>query len=114
MDCRQYCDCANDVDCDSVTGVCQCPLGLHGTRCELSGCQAGFWGPQCDRLCPNHCATNQCDREKGHCTCSPGMYGSHCHLSCPENTWGELCSLKCPAECSESRRHTKGCDPQVC
>ena len=32
--CALKCDCQNSVDCDHVTGRCQCAPGWHGPQCE--------------------------------------------------------------------------------
>jgi len=33
--CQQRCQCISDVPCDAETGVCVCPAGRTGPRCEL-------------------------------------------------------------------------------
>ncbi|TPP58383.1 Multiple epidermal growth factor domains protein 6 [Fasciola gigantica] len=111
--CQEYCDCIEDIPCDPQTGQCQCPIGRHGDRCDLSGCQPGYWGQGCDRPCPDNCGTSRCERETGQCACAPGTYGSRCHLSCPEGTWGHLCRLRCPAECKGPGKKSRGCHPET-
>ncbi|GAA56510.1 multiple epidermal growth factor-like domains protein 6, partial [Clonorchis sinensis] len=109
--CRELCDCMEGIPCDPNSGVCRCPVGRHGDKCEIAGCQPGYWGRDCDRICPDHCATNQCERDTGQCTCAPGTYGAQCHLSCPEGTWGEMCQNSCSKECRGGK--TRGCHPQT-
>lgn len=32
--CEEHCDCGDNVSCHHVTGVCDCPRGWRGRRCE--------------------------------------------------------------------------------
>ncbi len=112
IDCQRKCECASR-NCNSVTGVCQCPPGRYGRKCEKVGCPPGFWGSECENRCPKACSTGYCHSKKGTCTCAPGKYGGDCQFTCPEGTFGEMCSNACPAACSDPKSNFKGCDPEV-
>lgn len=32
--CEELCDCGDNISCHHVTGVCDCPRGWRGRRCE--------------------------------------------------------------------------------
>ena len=40
--CGNECQCGNGVSCDPFTGVCRCPPGVSGSRCQ-SGCPSGIY-----------------------------------------------------------------------
>ena len=71
---------------------------------------AGFFGANCDRQCPQHCAGGRCHRIFGYCECLPGLFGAACNQPCPAGTWGPNCIHMC--NCSLFQ-HASGCDPKV-
>ena len=52
MECRHQCDCAAGASCDPGTGVCLCPPGSHGSRCQEGECSLhSVGGAVCHVLC---------------------------------------------------------------
>lgn len=76
--CRQVCQCFNNAECDSVTGICECQSGFTGIACGI-GCSGRSFGDQCRSSCP--CANNAlCNAITGDCDCSTisGYFGTDC------------------------------------
>jgi len=76
-------------------GLCQCDETFCGDKCELEGedcadqCREGYWGPDCDNLCPGngecdlHGRCNSGKTGDGRCTCFIGYWGDDCAGECP-------------------------------
>ncbi|CAJ0958555.1 unnamed protein product [Ranitomeya imitator] len=86
-------DCENGASCDPVTGVCRCPAGFNGDRCE-KGCNSGTFGENCGKICECE-GDGPCDPVTGVCFCPPGKTGATCDLDCRINHYGPNCSLSC-------------------
>ncbi|XP_035670934.1 multiple epidermal growth factor-like domains protein 11 [Branchiostoma floridae] len=89
--CDQTCDCSGRGDCDSDTGVCTCPEGWTGQRCETD----------IDECMPNApvCSHNAyCNNLPGkyQCSCMDGFSGDGktCKV-CPYGFFGTACSGTC-------------------
>ncbi|XP_018010286.1 multiple epidermal growth factor-like domains protein 6 isoform X2 [Hyalella azteca] len=83
------------------SGVCQCPAGLMGARCD-ERCPAGVYGPSCSKACDCDNGAS-CDRESGACICPPGVQGDRCQIGCPAGFYGTNCTKSCPNECPGNR-----------
>lgn len=70
--CHLQCECG-DYPCDHVTGVCDCPLGYHGPKCEHSESAHEHSHRRCE--CYNG---GVCDAENGRCHCAPGHLDPTC------------------------------------
>ncbi|XP_015435597.1 PREDICTED: uncharacterized protein LOC107191145 [Dufourea novaeangliae] len=64
--CKEKCDCVEDVACDPVNGHCLCPPGSRGRRCNES-CPEDRWGPECVFPCDCGDTAGKCDPESGRC-----------------------------------------------
>ena len=60
MNCGRSCSCLNGGTCDSVTGVCHCPPGIHGENCQ-DGCPEG----DCFNIFPDSIRANQDESSLG-------------------------------------------------
>ncbi|KXJ17902.1 Multiple epidermal growth factor-like domains protein 6 [Exaiptasia diaphana] len=91
--CQRQCNCSKDVQCDPVTGSCQCPAGLAGERCDQN-CQSGWFGKNCQQQC--NCARDvHCDPVNGSCRCPAGRTGERCDQSCQSGWFGKNCQQQC-------------------
>lgn len=68
-----------NLQCDTVTGACECKKNIAGRRCNH--CVNGFYSfPQCMLCsCDKRGATEQiCDSSNGKCFCKPNTIGDSC------------------------------------
>ncbi|KOC62622.1 Platelet endothelial aggregation receptor 1 [Habropoda laboriosa] len=66
-ECKEKCNCAEDVSCNPVNGHCVCPPGLRGQMCNES-CPGDYWGPECAFPCDcKNYSSNKCHSETGRC-----------------------------------------------
>eukprot|EP01054_Gregarina_sp_Poly1_P004114 Gregarina_sp_Poly_1__4113@NODE_2257_length_2396_cov_82_855303_g1448_i0_p1_GENE_NODE_2257_length_2396_cov_82_855303_g1448_i0NODE_2257_length_2396_cov_82_855303_g1448_i0_p1_ORF_typecomplete_len194_score8_76EGF_Tenascin/PF18720_1/3_4EGF_Tenascin/PF18720_1/0_014EGF_Tenascin/PF18720_1/1_5e06EGF_Tenascin/PF18720_1/0_00078EGF_2/PF07974_13/1_5e03EGF_2/PF07974_13/0_0001EGF_2/PF07974_13/2_9e05EGF_2/PF07974_13/0_32EGF_alliinase/PF04863_13/3_3e02EGF_alliinase/PF04863_13/0_37EGF_alliinase/PF04863_13/0_041EGF len=87
------------------TGVCDCYLGFHGTRCQYGKnrciddcnghgdcneksqclCHKGYTGIDCKSIlkCPRSCCGRGICRQDRRCFCMDGFYGTSCSLTLP-------------------------------
>lgn len=72
--------------CDASTGDC------------TFGCDAGYWGKQCEKSCPYRCFQGACNRDTGTC------------LQCSSTTGGANCTV----QCSNCDREQGVCDDNGC
>jgi hypothetical protein len=74
------------------------------------GCNKGYWGKYCEKLCANNCLNNSCFKENG--TCSHGCVdGYHWYMCiCPKNC---ICStLGNCSKCVNDTFHGPLCDQE--
>mmetsp|Transcript_21474 Transcript_21474/g.52186 ORF Transcript_21474/g.52186 Transcript_21474/m.52186 type:complete len:549 (+) Transcript_21474:100-1746(+) len=96
--CPANCELVNgpeNPNCDRGTGKC----------IQCAGDE--WWGDQCDRKCPEGCASGMCAQADGQCfgDCKIGFWGSKCNQPCPPNTrTGVACSkeIGLPEDCEET------------
>ncbi|XP_043790678.1 nephronectin-like isoform X3 [Apis laboriosa] len=66
IQCKEKCNCTEDVPCNPVSGHCICPPGLRGQMCNES-CPGDHWGPGCAFPCNCKDSRNGCHPETGRC-----------------------------------------------
>lgn len=73
----------------------------------IQGCVDGYWGRNCDSVCPVTCIELSCNRITGHCvTCISGYWGYTCTLLCSSFCYGGVCDKtngKCTLGCTPGR-----------
>lgn len=100
------CDCENTLSCDAASGVCNCPPGFVGSRCETP-CSEGTYGANCSHSCT--CFNDaECSHINGHCTCADGWIGSDCTNSCDPNFYGASCEAVCTCQNGAACDHVTG------
>lgn len=67
IQCKEKCNCTEDVPCNPVSGHCICPPGLRGQMCNESSCPGDRWGPGCSFPCECKDSRNGCHPETGRC-----------------------------------------------
>uniref|UniRef100_A0A8C4QZE3 Uncharacterized protein n=1 Tax=Eptatretus burgeri TaxID=7764 RepID=A0A8C4QZE3_EPTBU len=58
-------------------------------------CEAGRWGNNCEKHCPDCLNGGICNTETGKCICAPGFTGSTCHIACAQLGMGPGCHIPC-------------------
>ncbi|KAH9512225.1 hypothetical protein Btru_041176, partial [Bulinus truncatus] len=63
--------CASVNTCDTSNAPCS------------KGCETGYHGPNCDKVCSTICTNHKCDQFNGRCTegCPPGQNKTECQTS---------------------------------
>ncbi len=89
-DCTKDCGHCANKDLNSNSSICDIETG----NCDEKGCEAGFYGADCNLECPKDCVDGRCDNE-GKC------------LNCPPGTWGNSCESTCDINCNLT---TANCD----
>ena len=78
---------ANNLQCDSSTGQCQCKHNVVGRMCQR--CAFGYWAfPHC-QLCDcdvRGSAEEICDQDTAHCFCKENVHGPACD-TCKSGTF---------------------------
>ncbi|XP_053386613.1 multiple epidermal growth factor-like domains protein 10 [Mercenaria mercenaria] len=65
---------SESVKCNINNGMC------------LNGCDNGYWGNKCDRLCYEGCESETCEQSNGLCEiCNRMYYGQACQKKCSEH-----------------------------
>ncbi|XP_076629946.1 uncharacterized protein LOC143346079 isoform X1 [Colletes latitarsis] len=64
--CKEKCDCPEDVPCNSANGRCACPPGLHGPTCDQT-CPDDLWSPECEFPCDCKNSSHKCSPETSLC-----------------------------------------------
>ncbi|XP_037528263.1 protein sidekick-2-like [Rhipicephalus sanguineus] len=116
--CQLICPpCLNGGICHDITGVCVCPPGFIGERCE-GFCNAYHFGKNCTHNCTELSALAGGDpRCRGMlfclpdpygCSCYPGFRGVDCTDVCLAGTYGADCKQRRLCHC----RNGGGCHPQ--
>ncbi|XP_075528849.1 receptor-type tyrosine-protein phosphatase kappa-like isoform X2 [Dermacentor variabilis] len=116
--CRSICpQCLHGGVCHDITGVCVCPPGFTGDRCEVF-CNLNHFGKNCSHNCTEVSALAGGDpRCRGMlfclpdpygCSCYPGFRGLDCTETCADGTFGAGCQQKRTCHC----QHGVGCHPQ--
>lgn len=103
-DCSKKCVCQNNGVCDQYNGMCKCPKGYIGDKCELE-CPVGRYGLNCTETCRCENSGN-CHHISGECTCEPGFTGPLCNETCPDGKHGSACQQEC--KCQNNGK----CNPQ--
>ena len=102
--------------CEPCSEHCQRNMSSNGPVCRhddgvcLRGCQKGYYGLRCDKLCHVNCLVNSssdlptCDMSDGTCTfgCKDTYYGRTCNSKCSNKCEQELCEQDgvCSVGCS--------------
>ena len=92
MECACDPDGAFGIDCNELTGQCDCKPGRGGRTC--ADCEDLFYGDPNDQCIPCDCDPQgsihaQCDRKSGQCVCRVGISGFKCDR-CDRGTTGVL------------------------
>eukprot|EP01012_Entosiphon_sulcatum_P030297 TRINITY_DN3729_c0_g1_i6.p1 TRINITY_DN3729_c0_g1~~TRINITY_DN3729_c0_g1_i6.p1 ORF type:complete len:6116 (-),score=439.75 TRINITY_DN3729_c0_g1_i6:64-18258(-) len=98
--------CKDGVCFDCGGGMCGPVCNLTGDACNIYRCDAGLYGPDCDKKCPN-VANVVC---AGHGTCSQGKLGTG-KCSCNSGWWGTACSNECDGGATSPCSGQGICDP---
>lgn len=102
--CSHTCECQNNGICNQFNGLCKCPKGYTGDRCE-SECPDGQYGLNCSETC--RCQNGgKCHHISGECACAAGFTGPLCTETCPDGKHGQECKQEC--KCQNNGK----CDPQ--
>ncbi|XP_053395680.1 cell death abnormality protein 1-like [Mercenaria mercenaria] len=106
-ECREYCHCADKMECDRTQGICEspvCEVGWTGESCNKNLVQIrekfwhqflllfplhqkknaphGYYGLHCDTECGMCNSTETCNHETGRCSssgCADGYHGYLCN-----------------------------------
>uniref|UniRef100_A0A8C8VJL2 Tyrosine kinase with immunoglobulin like and EGF like domains 1 n=1 Tax=Pelusios castaneus TaxID=367368 RepID=A0A8C8VJL2_9SAUR len=110
--CEKDCpDCSNGGVCHDRVGVCICPPGFMGTRCEKA-CREGRFGRNCQEQCNSDqgCkGLNFCLPDPYGCSCAAGWSGSQCSEACPLGSYGADCALECHCQNGGTCNRFSGC-----
>ncbi|XP_067423960.1 tyrosine-protein kinase receptor Tie-1 isoform X1 [Emydura macquarii macquarii] len=104
-------DCLNGGVCHDRVGVCICPPGFMGTRCEKA-CREGRFGRNCQEQCNNDqgCkGLSFCLPDPYGCSCASGWSGSQCSIACPLGSYGADCALECHCQNGGTCNRFRGC-----
>ncbi|XP_055340736.1 multiple epidermal growth factor-like domains protein 10 [Paramacrobiotus metropolitanus] len=89
-----YGRCQNGGYCREGEQKCTCSPGLTGDVCA-NRCDSGFYGENCQQVCPDCGENARCDAVTGKCKCLPGQFGQHCEKQCPPGRYGHMCGRQC-------------------
>jgi len=73
VDCKSQCSCLNGGTCDAVSGICICPPGTTGERCE-DGCSPGMF-PSTTRSTITHITSLPGSKFRQPCISYTNAYG---------------------------------------
>ncbi|KAL4230214.1 hypothetical protein ACF0H5_010599 [Mactra antiquata] len=116
--CEGTCNCADNVACNEITGICPdgCQPGWTGNQCN-QGCEDGTYGIECSMTCGSCAGNITCHKSDGLCPsgCTDGWLTNWCNVTCSEGTYGANCSETC-GHCknNDTCDHVTGVCPDGC
>lgn len=110
--CNCYPEGSESLECNPITGQCQCKPNFTGLRCDR--CAPGYGNLeqncvacQCDLI---GSTSPNCDEATGQCPCRPGVFGLHCS-QCLDGHFGFSEKGCQPCKCDPNGSEGPECNP---